>query len=274
MLAAVRLQDPRAAEEHGAIPPAPAGAVRAAGGRPTGNLRPPSPAGAPQGEGHPEPPAPAGRPAAGGTAAGAAAAPPPVPVRAPAQAQAGAQGPHHGPDADQGHQAARRVDVGLPGGHHDRGRHVPHPGAHRRVHEAVRGPLRGPQHQRPGRDAHAGAGHQRARRARAHQVGQRLGVHREGRTRRPRPARHQDPLHRPRLALAERLHRIVQRLRKTRAPRPRAVLHALRGPGRVRRLDRRLQRLPSPRRYRLPHPARVHGMGTGPAAQWLDTRTA
>ena len=38
--------------------------------------------------------------------------------------------------------------------------------------------------------------------------------------RRPRPARHQDPHHRPGLALAERLYRIVQRLRPPRAPRP------------------------------------------------------
>ena len=45
MLAAVRLQDPRAAKEHGTLPPAPTGAVRTAGGRPAGNLRPPSPAG-------------------------------------------------------------------------------------------------------------------------------------------------------------------------------------------------------------------------------------
>ena len=60
MLAAVRLQDPRAAEEHGTLPPAPTGAVRTAGGRPAGNLRPPPPTGSPQGEGHPEPPAPAG----------------------------------------------------------------------------------------------------------------------------------------------------------------------------------------------------------------------
>jgi hypothetical protein len=83
MFAAVRLQGPRAAEEHGALPAAPAGAIRAAGGGPAGDLRPASPAGAPQGEGHPEPPATAGRPAPGGPAAGAAAAPPPVPVRAP-----------------------------------------------------------------------------------------------------------------------------------------------------------------------------------------------
>ncbi|GBL27107.1 insertion element IS407 uncharacterized 31.7 kDa protein [Verrucomicrobiota bacterium] len=81
------------------------------------------------------------------------------------------------------------------------------------------------------------------------------------------PARYQDPLHRPRLALAERLHRIVQRLRP-----PRAVLHALRGPGRVRRLDRRLQRLPAAWRHRLPLARRDHGSRTRPMACWVDTR--